>query len=90
MDQDRKWSAVARQIFEKMMRTGPPESFRESAERAVGKEAEKNAFRRESAEVEIEDLVRACLSETPEPFQQRMREDLRRLGIDPNEYGPNE
>jgi hypothetical protein len=90
MGQEMKWNAFARQVFEKMMRTGPPVSFRESAERAVGKEAEKNALSREACEVGIEDLVRACLSETPEPFQSRMREHLKRLGIDPKEYEPNE
>jgi hypothetical protein len=90
MDAEMLWSADARRLLQEMMRAGPPQSFKESAERAISREAERNASRRTSTLVEIEDVVKACLTVAPEPFRPKMLDDLRRLGIDPDEYSSDE
>lgn len=81
------WSAAADRTFADLMRIGPPEVFREAATARVSGAAEAHARDRGAALVELQDVVRACLSVTPVPFRPKMLEDLDRLGIDPGQFG---
>lgn len=83
---DVSWNAEALRVFEEVMRVGPPPAFREVAEKAIREESERNAAGRTSGEVEVADVVRACLTETPVPFRPKMVEDLKRLGLNPDSF----
>src|SRR5712691_9687493 len=80
------WSTKASQVFEDVMRVGPPLAFREVAEKAIKEESERNAGSRMASEVEVADVVRACLTETPVPFRPKMIDDLKRLGLNPDTF----
>jgi collagenase-like PrtC family protease len=75
------WGRSVREQFLKVVGRIPVE-FRDVAARAVSRRAFALAGERGSTEVEIEDVVRAFLSETPEAFQPALREDLRMIAPD--------
>lgn len=77
------WTPEASHLFAELMRIGPPPPFRASAESVIRRAAERNAIARNAAAVDVRDIVKGCLSETPVPFRPKMMDDLTRLGVNP-------
>ena len=78
---DVDWERGALTLFLELMHTGPPPAFRESAEKAVRMEAERNARSRRSDTVEIEDVAGACLRVAPPVFRPNVIQNLSGRGI---------
>lgn len=79
------WTSEAQRLLAVLMES-PPEAFRASATRAISRTAEAHALARQSAHVELDDVVVACLRVTPEPFRAKMLTNLVWLGIDLSRY----
>jgi hypothetical protein len=77
------WSLEAEQFVDAVIAIGPPEGVRTSARRAICAAAEVISQERGATRVAPDDVVRACLRVTPEPFRAKMLLDLRQLGVDP-------
>ena len=75
------WNPEARAKFEKMIAL-IPFFQRKMAERLAGGKAEENAQARGAVEVTEQDIVEAFITETPGPFQAKMRESARNAGFD--------
>ena len=75
------WNPEARAKFEKMIAL-IPFFQRKMAERLAGRKAEENAVARSAGEVAEQDIVEAFITETPAPFQAKMRETARVAGFE--------
>ena len=75
-----KWNGDTAQIFDKLIKLSPPQ-FQSIAKVVVSSLAEEKAKKRESLMVEHDDMVKAFIEGTPEPFQMEMREGLKKYGL---------
>ncbi len=80
-----KWPPEVKDALEKMVQA-KPEFVQEIAREGIGNKAEQNARDRGSLVVELEDAVRANMSETPEPFRGETVKQMIGLGIEPGKY----
>jgi len=74
------WDNDTEELFNKLIKLSPPQ-FQAMAKVAIGNLAEEKAKRRGSKKVENEDIINAFIEGTPGPFQQDMREGLKRYGL---------
>jgi collagenase-like PrtC family protease len=79
------WNRDVEAVFDRLIRH-TPEMFRDIARQTVKRQAEINAQERQSSLVEEGDMVRAFLSETPQPFQADMISALQEGGIPLDDY----
>ncbi|MBD3230301.1 MAG: hypothetical protein GF329_19135 [Candidatus Lokiarchaeota archaeon] len=75
-----KWNPKTKEMFEKLILLSPKE-FQKMARMVISQLAEEKANSRGSDMVENEDMVKAFLEGTPDPFQSDMRDGLRRYGF---------
>lgn len=79
------WSEEAKYLFEDILRDTPV-MFRTAAQKNVSKISEAKAKERSSDRIEREDVIRAFVSETPQPFQQRLKESFNKRGIEIQDF----
>jgi SAM-dependent methyltransferase len=77
-----EWDVLARELFDDLMRHGPPEALRDSATAVVHRQAERFARTRGAVCVDRTDVARACLRVAPAAFLPRVRANLARRGFD--------
>ncbi|MHA1479435.1 MAG: hypothetical protein ACTSPU_14665 [Promethearchaeota archaeon] len=75
-----KWDIETAQIYDKLIKLSPPQ-FQSIAKVVIASLAEEKAKKRESSIVENEDMTKAFIEGTPEPFQPDMREGLKKYGL---------
>ena len=75
-----KWNSETAEIFGKLILLSPPQ-FQPLAKVVISSLAEEKAKKRESSIVENEDMTKAFIEGTPEPFQPDMREGLKKYGL---------
>jgi collagenase-like PrtC family protease len=76
-----KWADDSKKILEELIQSAVPEPFRDVAKEAISRKAELYAEERLSEFVEIQDIVKAALSETPKDFIPVVKKELQNLGI---------
>jgi len=75
-----KWDSETAALYEKLIQL-TPEQFRSMARIAIGNLAEEKAKKRGGAEVKNEDMVAAFIEGTPGPFQEDMRDGLKKYDL---------
>jgi hypothetical protein len=80
------WEPKTQDKF-KLMVSKIPIFHRHIAEEAVTKQAEENAWLRNSEQVEEEDVISAFFSDVPSPFYSMMVHLLEQSGFDYKKYG---
>lgn len=74
------WDPETENLYEKLIQL-TPEQFRSMARIAIGNLAEEKAKKRGGAQVQNEDMVKAFLEGTPGPFQEDMKEGLKKYNL---------
>lgn len=74
------WNPQTKDMFEKLILLSPPQ-FQKMARMVISQLAEENANARGSEMVENDDMIKAFLEGTPDPFQSDMRDGLRKYGF---------
>ncbi|MBD3227770.1 MAG: hypothetical protein GF329_06240 [Candidatus Lokiarchaeota archaeon] len=74
------WEPSTQKLFDTMVSFSPPE-FQSMTRMVIGSMAEKKAKNRGSDIVEEQDMIQAFLEGTPGPFQEEMKENLKKLGL---------
>jgi len=74
------WNSETARIFNEMIKLSPPQ-FQSMARMAISSLAEEKAKKRDSQEVENQDMINAFMEGTPGPFQDDMKEGLKKHGL---------
>jgi hypothetical protein len=74
------WKKETKERFDEIIKSVPM-LLQPIARRMVNKKAMENALVRGSSFVEDKDMINAFVSETPRPFQSKMREKVAELGL---------
>jgi hypothetical protein len=75
-----EWNPETEKIFEDLIQLSP-QQFQSMAKMVISSMSEENAKKRDSKVVENQDIVKAFIAGTPEPFQADMREGLKKYGL---------
>jgi len=75
-----KWNPETLEIFNQLILLTPPQ-FQAIARLAIASLAEENAKKRNSEQVYNEDMIEAFIKGTPGPFQESMREGLKKYRL---------
>ncbi|TFF96901.1 MAG: hypothetical protein EU547_05790 [Promethearchaeota archaeon] len=75
-----EWNAETRELFDKLIKL-TPDQFQSMAKIAIGNLAEEKAKKRGETTVQNDDMVAAFLQGTPGPFQDDMKEGLRKYNL---------
>ncbi|MFX1479022.1 MAG: hypothetical protein ACFFCI_12900, partial [Promethearchaeota archaeon] len=74
------WNAETARIFDELIKLSPPQ-FQSIAKLAISSLAEAKAKNRDSHFIENQDITEAFIEGTPGPFQDDMREGLKKFGL---------
>ncbi|TFF88866.1 MAG: hypothetical protein EU549_02190 [Promethearchaeota archaeon] len=75
-----EWNPETHEIFETMVSFSPQE-FQSMTRMVIGSMSEKKAKNRGSEIVENQDMIQAFLEGTPGPYQEEMKENLKKMGL---------